>query len=131
MAKKKEKYVPIVLCGSFFDIEDIRGSFGLAEDVEIDVVSEKLKQFFGNLDFNEHADFMKKMILIYSDNILYENVDSVKGYYIGVPFYEIPEQFSIKRVCLDVRNLFVHSGFIPEEIDPDFVKVFSKILRLT
>jgi len=131
MSKKKEKYTPIVLCGSFLDIDDIRDAFDLTDDVSIEAVTEKLKDFFGKLDFNDYPDYMRHVVLIYSDNILYDDSDDLKGYYIGIPFYEIPEQFSIKRACLDVRTLFVNSGLIPNEVDPDFIRIFSKILKLT
>jgi len=130
MAKKKEKYVPIVLCGSFFEISDVKEAFELSEEVSIEDVTEKFKNFFLGVDFNEYPEFMKNMILIHSDKILYEDKDEIKGYYVGIPFFDVPENFSIKRVCIDVRNLFVNSGFVSGEIDSDFVKVFAKILKI-
>lgn len=130
MGKKKEKYVPIVLCGSFFDVDDVKEAFSLPEEVCVEDVTEKFKEFFLGIDFNEYPNFMKNMVLIHSDKILYEDTDEIKGYYVGIPFFDVPEQFSIKRVCLDVRNLFVNSGFLPDDIDPDFIKVFAKILKV-
>lgn len=128
--KKKEKYVPIVLCGSFFDVADVKDAFSLSEEVCIEDVTEKFKEFFLGIDFNEYPNFMKNMVLVHSDKILYEENDDIKGYYVGIPFFDVPEQFSIKRVCLDVRNLFVNSGFVTDDIDADFIKVFAKILKV-
>lgn len=130
MKKKKEKYVPIVLCGSFFDVDDVKEAFSLSEEVCVEDVTEKFKEFFLGIDFNEYPTFMKNMVLIHSDKILYEDTDEAKGYYVGIPFFDVPEQFSIKRVCLDVRNLFVNSGFLTEDVDPNFIKVFAKILKV-
>jgi len=130
MAKKKEKYVPIVLCGSFFDVDDVTEAFSPKDEVCVEDVTEHFRNFFNGVDFNAYPEFMKNMVLVHSDKILYEDKDEIKGYYVGIPFFDVPEHFSIKKVCLDVRNLFVNTGFISDDIDAGFVKVFAKILRV-
>lgn len=126
---KKQKYVPIVLAGSFFDEEIIRDALEVSSE-SIEDITELFKGLFSDFNFSEYPEFMKNVVLIHTSKILYEDVGETKGYYIGLPYFEVPDHFSIKRVCLDVRSLFVSVGIIPEDISPDFVRVFSKILKV-
>ena len=134
MAKKtaKETFYPIVMCGSFFATSDLEPF--LKDIDENDIVSElteKFKEFFEGVDFTQYPAFMKHLIMIHTSQILYEDAEEDAGFYVGLPFYSVPEHFSIKRMTVDVRNLFVNSGLVPDSVDPNFVKVFAKILKVT
>jgi hypothetical protein len=73
---------------------------------------------------------MKEIVMVHSNDILYEEDTNEKGYYMGIPFFEVPEHFSVKRVCIDLRNLYLSSGIITEDVHPDTIRVFSKILKV-
>ena len=127
--KKNEKYYPIVICGSFFAESDLKDAFEVSEIDTIADVTEKFKGFFEGVDFTQYPELMKHMIMIHSSNVLYEEKDE-PGFYVGIPFYCVPDHFSVKRVCIDVRNLFVNTDLIPEDIDLNFIKLFSKIVKI-
>lgn len=129
--KAKDTYYAITMCGSFFLESDLRDFIEsiIGEDAKEVDLQEMLGLFFEGVNFEQYSAFMKNIIMIHTDNILYET-DEEKGVYIGLPFMEVPEHFSIKRVCIDVRNLFINAGIIDDEMDPEFVKVFNKILIL-
>lgn len=128
--KKREKYYAIVMCGSFFAESDLKDAFEFSSSDTVTDMTDKFKGFFDGLDFSQYSEFMKHLIMIHSSKILYEENDKEPGYYVGIPFYSVPEHFSVKRVCVDVRNLFVNSGLISDDIDTGFVKLFSKILKI-
>jgi len=128
--KKNEKYYPIVICGAFFAEVDLKEPFEFSETDTIVDITEKFKGFFDGVDFTQYPEFMKHIIMMHSTNVLYEEKDDEPGFYVGVPFYCVPDHFSVKRVCVDVRNLFINSGLIPDDVDPNFIKLFSKIIKI-
>jgi hypothetical protein len=50
------------------------------------------------------------------------------GYFLGVDFLETPEQFSRKRIQIDVRNVLTKIGFIYEDESSDCVQVFNRVI---
>ena len=117
-----------------------RGGWGVYIEVIKDVVAQVdedleladfVKQFLETgTDLSQYPSFMKEIVMVHNTDILYEENDEEPGYYIGIPFFEVPEHFSIKRVCIDIRNLFISSGLIDEDVHADTIKVFSKILTV-
>lgn len=136
MAKKKkeiEKYYAITLCGAFFFEDELIDfiSDKIGEDASTKELIELMALFFDGVNFSQYSPFMKEVIMIHTDNVLYESDDPErKGVYIGIPFIQVPDHFSIKRVCVDVRNLFINSEIIDESAEADFVTVFNKILKV-
>lgn len=91
---------------------------------------EFMKDYFDGVDFSQYSNYMREVIMIHSDDILYDEDLEEKGFYIGIPLYEIPEHLSIKRICIDVRTLLTNSGFIDSDVDMNAIKIFSKILKI-
>lgn len=130
--KQKDVYYAITMCGSFFLESDLREFITekIGEDAGEAELQELLSLFFDGINFNQYSAFMKNVIMIHTDNVLYESEEEEKGVYIGLPFFDVPDHFSVKRVCIDVRNLFINAGIIDDDMDSEFVKVFNKILIL-
>lgn len=131
---KKEKYYPITVCGTFFTesyVSLIKSVVIQNENDDDYSLTEFLKDFFETgVDLSQYPSFMKDIVMVHSSDILYDDEISEPGYYLGIPFFEVPEHFSIKRICIDVRNLFISSGFMSDDVHPDSVKVFTKILKV-
>ena len=125
------KYYPMTMCGAFFTDEYLE----LIREVVIDNSELDLPDFVKDYlqtgtDFSQYPPYMKEIVMVHNTDVLYEEDDSEPGYYVGVPFFEVPEHFSMKRVGIDVRNLFISSGIVTDDIHPDTVKVFSKIIKV-
>lgn len=126
----KSKYYPMTMCGAFFTEEylDIVREILMDEDIDVtDYIKEYLQT---ETDLSQYPPYMKEIVMVHNTDVLYEEDDTETGYYVGIPFFEVPEHFSIKRVCIDIRKLFVASGLIPDDIHPDTIKVFSKIIKV-
>lgn len=128
---EKEKYYPITMCGAFFTIEYLEVIKDVVANVENDLdLVDFIKQFIQTgTDFSQYPSFMKEIVMIHNTDILYEE-NSEEGYYLGIPFFEVPEHFSVKRVCIDMRSLLISAGILDENIHPDTIRVFSKILKV-
>lgn len=123
------------MCGAYFTSEYIdvikKITFGMTDDDGDFEIVDHVKAFLETeTDMSQYPDYMKEIVMVGNDDILYEEKDIEEGYYIGIPFFEVPEHFSVKRVCIDVRNLFVSSGLISDDMHPDTIRVFSKILKV-
>lgn len=131
---KKDKYYPITVCGTFFTesyVSLIKSVVIQNENDDDYSLTEFLKDFFETgVDLSQYPSFMKDIVMVHSSDILYDEEIDEPGYYLGIPFFEVPEHFSIKRICIDVRNLFISSGFMSDDVHPDSVKVFTKILKV-
>jgi hypothetical protein len=126
----KSKYYPMTMCGAFFTEEylDLVKEVVMDEDTDItDYIKEYLQT---GTDLTQYPSYMKEVVMVHNTDVLYEEEDSEPGFYVGVPFFEVPEHFSIKRVCIDIRKLFVSSGLVTDDIHPDTIKVFSKIIKV-
>ena len=118
------------MCGAFFTEEylDLVKEVVMDEDTDItDYIKEYLQT---GTDLTQYPSYMKEVVMVHNTDVLYEEEDSEPGFYVGVPFFEVPEHFSIKRVCIDIRKLFVSSGLVTDDIHPDTIKVFSKIIKV-
>lgn len=127
---RKLKYYPMTMCGAFFTEEylDLVKEVVMDEDTDItDYIKEYLQT---GTDLTQYPSYMKEVVMVHNTDVLYEEEDSEPGFYVGVPFFEVPEHFSIKRVCIDIRKLFVSSGLVTDDIHPDTIKVFSKIIKV-
>lgn len=129
---KKERYYPITMCGAFFTEEYLEMIKDVVAQVDEDLeIVDFIKTFLQTgTDFSQYPSYMKEIVMVHSNDILYEEDTNEKGYYMGIPFFEVPEHFSVKRVCIDLRNLYLSSGIITEDVHPDTIRVFSKILKV-
>lgn len=130
-----EKFYPITMCGAYFTSEYIEAVrkivFSMGEDECDFEIVEYIKSFLETeTDMSQYPTYMKEIVMVCNDDILYEEGEEDPGYYIGIPFFEVPDHFSMKRVCIDVRNLFIASGLISDEMHPDTIRVFSKVLKV-
>lgn len=126
---KKLKYVPVVLCGSFFETEylnSLKKEVMKEADEKIDLIS-FLEAFFKSVDSTK-MPIIKDMLLVNSNQVL-DNED-VEGFYIGINFLSVPEHVSIKRATIDVRELFEKSGLMSPEEDSDAVGVFARVVKI-
>ena len=127
-----EKYYSLVLCGAFFTeeyVEFVKLSHDGYMSANVDN-TDFLQKFFTKVDYSKHTNYTKEMVIIHSDDILYDEDIEEKGWYIGIPLYDIPEHLSIKRVCIDVRNLLTDSKFVDNDIPADAITIFSKVLKV-
>lgn len=120
------------MCGAFFTEEYLEMVKDVVAQVDEDLeIVDFIKTFLQTgTDFSQYPSYMKEIVMVHSNDILYEEDTNEKGYYMGIPFFEVPEHFSVKRVCIDLRNLYLSSGIITEDVHPDTIRVFSKILKV-
>ncbi len=126
--KTEYKYYPMLMCGAFFPTE--------ALDILRETVDENIKDnlelfkiLFSNADFSSQPAYAKELHVIHnSSTISYEEQED--GYYVGVPYHQIPEHVSPKRASIDIRNVFLISGIIDEDIDPDFVSMIATVVKV-
>lgn len=127
-----EKYYSLVLCGAFFTedyVEFVKLSLGKSTSANVENI-DFLQTFFTTVDFSKHTNYTKELVIIHSDDILYDEDIDEKGWYIGIPLYDIPDHLSIKRVCIDVRNLLTDCKFVDNDIPADAITIFSKVLKV-
>ena len=88
-----------------------------------------MSSFFSSADFSQYPAHMKELIIVHTSSLVQYDEEYEEGFYIGISLFEIPEHFSMKRICIDIRTLFINSGFVPEDIHPDFVSIKAKVLK--
>ena len=126
----KLKYYPMTMCGAFFTEEYLNLIKEVVMDEDTDITDYIKEYLQTGTDLTQYPSYMKEVVMVHNTDVLYEEEDSEPGFYVGVPFFEVPEHFSIKRVCIDIRKLFVSSGLVTDDIHPDTIKVFSKIIKV-
>ena len=132
MARKKKEQYPIGLCGTFFSTEFL-------EELKAEVLEEvndkiELKAFYnefiGKFDFKDY-EHVKNFVMIHSKNVkFYDDEEIEDGYFIGVNIFDTPEQFSIKRIKIDVRNVMEQIGLIYKDEDPETIQLIPQIIEI-
>ena len=131
MGRKKKNQYPLILCGTFFPkdyLEELKKEVLEEIDEQMTLV-DFLKEFIGSFDFSDFQH-IKNVLVIGSELFTVHDPDLPEGYYIGVDFLTIPEQFSQKRAKIDIRKVFEDTGLLSEDDDPDSVQIFPKIISL-
>lgn len=125
-------YFPLTLCGAFFTqeyIDYIRDDVAMVEN-DLDIV-EFVKSFLETeTDLSQYPPYMKEIIMVHKDDILYDEKKE-DGYYIGIPLFDIPDHFSLKRICIDINALFHSSKLLDDSAPLNAIVVFSKIIKVT
>lgn len=130
MARKKKELFPIGFCGIFFPtevLEDFKKFILEDKNDEIEV-RDFYSYYIGTFDFKNY-EHLNSMILIHSENVVMdEKIDD--GYFIGVNIFDVPEQFSMKRIKIDVRAIFESLGLIDSDDDNDVVQIYPQIVKI-
>lgn len=130
MAKKKN-YYPLTICGTFLSLEFLETlkKEVLEEISESVTIQDFVMGMLKEADLTD-ASYLKSMIMVDVKNILiYGDEEPFEpGYFLGVDFLETPEQFSRKRIQIDVRNVLTKIGFIYEDESSDCVQVFNRVV---
>lgn len=130
MAKKKN-YYPLTLCGTFLSLEFLNAlkKEVLEEVSETITITDFVMAMLKEADLSD-VTYLKNMIMVDSKNILvYSDEEPFEdGYFLGVDFLETPEQFSRKRIQIDVRNVLTKVGFVYEDESNDCVQVFNRVV---
>jgi len=134
MARKKKELLSVTFCGTFFPtefLEEIK-KIVLEEDNDDVELEEFYRQFIGGFDYKEFPHFQTShFLLINQEKVKNISVaDGVAGYFIGVDLLDLPEQFSIKRIKIDVRNILEQLGLISDEEDSDIIQTTGMIIEL-
>jgi hypothetical protein len=125
-------YYPLTICGAFFTkeyIDYLKNDIAFVkEDIEIVTF---IKQFLETeTDLSQYPDYMKEIVMVYKDDFLYEE-NKEDGYYIGIPLFDIPDHFSMKRICIDINNLMRAAKILDDNAPLNAITIFSKILVVT
>lgn len=134
MGRKKKELLSVTFCGTFFPtefLEEIK-KIVLEEDNDDVELEEFYRQFIGGFDYKEFPHFQTSHFLLINQEKV-KNItvaDGVAGYFIGVDLLDLPEQFSIKRIKIDVRNILEQLGLISDEEDSDIIQTTGMIIEL-
>jgi hypothetical protein len=116
-----KKLIPIAFVGCFITSEIVREWFedcGVEFVPNISNIAQTIKTIITSATTDEDRALIKD-ILIFPRFISVgdEEDDDQDGWYIGTDSFIVPHHVSLKRICIDLRNIFIKAELMFDDDD--------------
>lgn len=92
-------------------------------------VKNEIDKILFEFGFEDLPDFMTDITVVENVDILGESVEETSTFYIGYLIKTFSPDYSIKRMCLETRNLLEKIGLLKKDDHPDAIKIYEFIIK--